>query len=189
MSAFLYLGKMRINKVTCHKIGHHYDYLICILQAVSEICVHFVIGSHRDANNLLHVQVTPTFTGLSPSPSTHRALPCAGGTSRLVTDLLHSWALLLFLSILRKAGINWREFRGEGVNGQRKREPLGEPGWPGLVWQLGCASQRATTGQGEQRWLCNGNILESELHPFPLALVQSHRNAHDPGCRSCVLVA
>lgn len=68
MSAFLYLGEMRINKVTCHKIGHHYDYLICILQAVSEICVHFVISSHRDANNLLHVQVTPTFTGFSSSP-------------------------------------------------------------------------------------------------------------------------
>lgn len=47
MSAFLYLGKMRNNKVTCHKICHHYNYLICILQAGFELCVHFVISSHR----------------------------------------------------------------------------------------------------------------------------------------------
>lgn len=47
MSVFLYLGKMRNNKVTCHKICHCYDYLICILQAGSELCVHFVISSQR----------------------------------------------------------------------------------------------------------------------------------------------
>lgn len=32
MSESLYLGKMRNNTVTCHKICHHYNYLVCILQ-------------------------------------------------------------------------------------------------------------------------------------------------------------
>lgn len=64
MPAFLYLGKMRINEVTSHQTSHHYDSL-CILQAVSELCVHFVISLYRDTNDLLHVQAAPTFTGLS----------------------------------------------------------------------------------------------------------------------------
>lgn len=38
---------MRNNKVTCHKICHHYNNLICILQVSSELCVHFVINSHK----------------------------------------------------------------------------------------------------------------------------------------------
>jgi len=65
-----------------------------------------------------------------------------------MTYLLHRWSLLLFLSILRKDGIKWREFRGEGAR-------ISQQAW--LTWAhlaanltLGWTSQRETASQGEQ---------------------------------------
>lgn len=106
MSAFLYLGKMRSNKVTCHKSV----ITITILFVFCKLVLSFVSilwSAHRDAH------------------------------------LLHRWALLLFLSFLRKDGISWRQFRGEGVNGQRKQEHLIWPGWYRLAgnWAGLCCTE------------------------------------------------
>lgn len=145
MSAFLYLGKMRINKVTGRKISHHYYCLVGILQAASELRVHFVISSHRGSNNLLHVQGTPTFTGLSLSPQ-HPPSDALCGSYTMSHDI--PAPRVGTAVIFKHPQERWDQLERVQKRGGEQTEKT----WTSLsLADLGSfGSQRATTGQGEQ---------------------------------------
>lgn len=124
MSAPLCLGKMRINKVTCHKISHHYNYLVAFCKLfLSFVSILWSPHTETQAIYFTCMYLQPSQACPGP-PGTHQVMLCVAATPCLVMYLIHRWALHLILNILTKDGIDWREFRGEGMNGQRKHEHL-----------------------------------------------------------------